>query len=181
MTLDLICSKLRIKRGELKPNDILLLRRARESLNYLWSDAGMSFTPKIHGVLAHAAEQAERIGGIGDLLEDDLEQLRQISTKITDRTSRIKNKVLQARSHSQMEAKLNNREIIARTTESKTISKREFKKQRVDAVARGAQAKVERDMSRVETLASVEEKPYARMVSYYESEKANLLNSSADG
>ena len=181
VTLDLICSKLRIKRGELKPNDILLLRRGRESLNYLWSEAGMSFTPKIHGVIAHAAEQAERIGGIGDLLEDDLEQLHQISKKITDRTSRIKNKVQQARSHSQMEAKLNNREIIARTTESKTISKREFKKQRVDAVARGAQAKVERDMSRVDTLASVEEKPYARMVSYYESEKANLLNSSADG
>jgi hypothetical protein len=40
---------------------------------------------------------------------------------------------------------------------------------------------VERDMSRAETLASVEEKPYTRMVSYYESEKANLLNSSADG
>jgi hypothetical protein len=124
VTLDLICSKLRIKHGELKPQDILLLRRARESLNYLWSEAGMSFTPKIHGVLAHAAEQAERLGGIGDLLEDDLEQLHQISKKITDRTSRIKNKAQQERSHLQMEAKLNNREIIARTTESKAKTKR---------------------------------------------------------
>jgi len=35
VTLDLICSKLRIKRGESNINDIQLLRRARESLNYL--------------------------------------------------------------------------------------------------------------------------------------------------
>jgi len=76
--LDLICSKLQIKRGELNINDIQLLRRARESLNYLWSKAGMSFTPKIHGVLAHAMQQAERIGGIGDLLLVDLEHLHQI-------------------------------------------------------------------------------------------------------
>jgi hypothetical protein len=80
-----------------------------------------------------------------------------------------------------MEAKLNNCEVIVRTTESKVKSKREFKKQRVDTFARGAQAKVERDISQIETLTSVEENPYARMVSYYESEKANFLNSSADG
>ncbi len=78
VTLDLLCSELLIKRGELKPHEILLLRMAQESLNYLWSEVSMSFTPKTHGVLAHAADQAERIGGIGDLLKDDLEQLHQI-------------------------------------------------------------------------------------------------------
>jgi len=123
VTLDLICSKLRIKRGESNINDIQLLRRARESLNYLWSKAGMSFTPKIHGVLAHVMQQAERIGGIGDLLEDDLEHLHQILKKITDQPSRIKNKMQQARSHSQMEAKVNNSKIMARTIESKDESK----------------------------------------------------------
>jgi hypothetical protein len=70
--------KLQIKHGELKPQDILLLRQARERLNYLWSEAGMSFTPKIGGVLAHAAEHVERAGGIGDLLEDNLEERHQI-------------------------------------------------------------------------------------------------------
>jgi len=144
VTLDLICSKLQIMRGELNITDIQLLR---ESLNYLWSRAGMSFTPKIHGVLAHAMQQAKRIGGIGDLLEDDLEHIHQISKKITDQTSRIKNKMQQARSHSQMEEKLNNREIMARTIESKDESKHLFKKQRVDATARAAQAKVEIDTS----------------------------------
>jgi hypothetical protein len=40
--------------------------------------------PKIHGVLAHAVEQVERINGIGDLLEDDLEHVHQMSKKIAD-------------------------------------------------------------------------------------------------
>jgi len=65
--------------------------------------AGLSFTPKIHGVLAHASDQVELIGGIGDLLEDDLEHLHQMSQKISYRTGRIKNAVQQALSHSKME------------------------------------------------------------------------------
>jgi hypothetical protein len=68
----------------------------------LWNSAGLSFTPKIHGVLSHAVEQVECLQGIGDLLEDDLECLHQMSKKIADRTNRIKKKDKQARSHSQM-------------------------------------------------------------------------------
>jgi len=49
VTLDLICSKLQIKHGELKPNQ-----------RDLWSEVGISFMPKIHhGALAHAMQQAE--------------------------------------------------------------------------------------------------------------------------
>ncbi len=76
------------------------LRRVIESLDYLWEHAGLSFTPKIHGRLAHASNQVELLGGIGDMLENDLEHLHQISKKISDRTSRIKNKHQQALSHS---------------------------------------------------------------------------------
>jgi hypothetical protein len=82
VTLDLICSKIRIKRGEIKDSDILEVKRASRSLDYLWNSAGLSFTPKIHGVLSHAAEQVERLNGIGDLLEDDLEHLHQMSKKL---------------------------------------------------------------------------------------------------
>jgi hypothetical protein len=123
----------------------------------------------------------ERLKGIGDLLEDDLEQLHQVSKKITDQTSRIKNKHQQARSHSQMEAKLNNAEIISRTQHSLAASKRAYKRKRVDAVERAVLAKMERDEQRRETISGVEEKLYSRMVSFYESKKATLLNSSADG
>jgi hypothetical protein len=82
VTMDLICSKIRVKRGELKGSDVAEVKRAKESLDYLWSSAGLSFMPKIHGLLAHAVEQVERLNGIGDLLEDDLEHLHQMSKKL---------------------------------------------------------------------------------------------------
>jgi hypothetical protein len=45
----------------------------------------------------------------------------------------------------------------------------------VDSVARGAEAKLERDSSRIETLATIEEKPYSRIISFYENEKTKQL------
>ncbi len=54
------------------------------NLNYLWSQAGLSFMSKIHGMLALAADQVQHLGGIGDMLEDDLEHLHQVSKRIID-------------------------------------------------------------------------------------------------
>jgi hypothetical protein len=164
----------------LQDNDLSELRRAIESLDYLWEHAGLSFTPKIHGMLAHAADQVELLGGIGDMLEDDLEHLHQISKKISDRTSRIKNKHQQALSHSQMESKLQNKEIISKTMESQLDAKRVFKKARVDSSERVAQAKQERDISRIDKLVEVEAKPFRKIISFYENEKASLLNSAVE-
>jgi hypothetical protein len=96
---------------------------------YLWSQAGLSFTPKIHGMLAHAADQVEHLGGIDDMLEDDLEHLHQVSKKISDRTSKIKNITRQALSHSKIEATLNNKEIIEKMKESQLGSKRASRSQ----------------------------------------------------
>jgi hypothetical protein len=59
VTMALICSNIQIRRGEPKENDILELKRAQLSLDYLWSAAGLKFSPKIHGVLSHAVEQVE--------------------------------------------------------------------------------------------------------------------------
>jgi hypothetical protein len=157
---------------------VIVLRRSIEKLNYLWSHAGLSFTPKIHGMLGHAADQVELLGGIGDMLEDDLEHLHQVSKKITDRTNKIKNITQQALSHSKIEAKLNNKEIIEKTKASQLSSKRAFKKSRIDVFEHAAQAKIERDRSHAETLAEVEQKPY-RLVSFYESEKNKLMEDDA--
>ncbi len=44
----------------MKPHDARLLRRSQ---NYSWSEFVMSFASKLHGVHAHAADQAEGIGG----------------------------------------------------------------------------------------------------------------------
>jgi hypothetical protein len=100
-----------MKHGDPTLDDFATLERSLVNLDYLWEQAGMNYTPKIHGVLSHAVEQMKRFGGIGDLLEDDLEHLHQTLKKNSDRTSRIKNKIQQAESHSKMEAKLNNKEM----------------------------------------------------------------------
>jgi hypothetical protein len=45
------------------------------TMDYLWSQAGPRFTPKIHGILYHALHQWKLLGGFGDMLEDHLEHL----------------------------------------------------------------------------------------------------------
>jgi hypothetical protein len=93
----------------MRVEDFAILERSLVNLDYIWTQAGMNYTPEIHGVLSHAAEQINRLGGIGDRLEDDLEHLHQTSKKISHRTSKIKNKIQQAESHSKMEIMLNNK------------------------------------------------------------------------
>jgi hypothetical protein len=77
-----------------------------------------------------------------------------------------------------MEAKFNNKDIIEKTRESQLSSKRAYKKARTGSVERAAQTKIERDNSRIETLVEVEQKPYSRLVSFYESKKSELLKDS---
>jgi hypothetical protein len=55
------------------------------------------------------------------------------------------------------------------------LPERACKKPRIDALERAAHAKSERDNSRFETLSEVEQKPYRRLVSFYESEKSKLM------
>ena len=167
---------MRLKRGQPQPSDFQILRRALNNLDYLWTQAGLSYTPKIHGILGHAYTQMEQLGGFGDLLEDDLEHLHQTSKRITDRTSRIKSKMQQALSHSKIEAKQNHIEVRDATMKQKIDSKREFKVRKADAISRGVEAKAERDEKRMTTLVSVEQKQHQKHLTFHEKEKLRLLN-----
>jgi hypothetical protein len=138
---------------------------------------GLSYTPKIHGMLGHAYRQMEQLGGFGDLLEDDLEHLHQMSKRITDRTSRIKSRTQQTLSHSKIEAKQNHVEVRDATMKQKLEFKREFKVVReADAISRGVEAKAERDEKRMTTLTAVEQKHHERHLTFHEKEKLRLLN-----
>ncbi len=66
-----------MKHGESIAEDFAILERSLVNLDYLWTQAGMNYSPEIHGVLSHAAEQMKRLGAIGDLLENGLERLHQ--------------------------------------------------------------------------------------------------------
>ncbi len=114
----MIASKVHVKQGALRDDDICDLWRSIQNLDYLWNSAGLSFTPKIHGMLAHATDQIECLGGNGHMLEDDLGHMHQVSQKISHRTSRIKNFTQQALSHSKIESRLQKQEIIEKTMES---------------------------------------------------------------
>jgi hypothetical protein len=92
-----------------------------------------------------------------------------------DQTSKIKDVTKKAFAHSKIEAKHNNKEIIAKTRASQLSSKRVFKKPTMDAADRAAKANNERDGKRFETLAEVEQQSYTRLVSFYESKK-NTIN-----
>jgi hypothetical protein len=74
------------------------------------------------------------------------DHLHQQSKRERERTSRLKNEVQQAISHSKMEAKLQNKEIIQKTSESRADAMRSFKKRRTDSKV---EAKIERDLARM--------------------------------
>ncbi len=118
----------------------------------------------------------QRLNGFGDLLEDDLEHLHQISKTISDSTSCIKSKEQQALTHSKMEAKFNNKDIKSSISKSQEQGKRTFKKCTFDALARSTIQKEERDASHMKTLDVLEEKKQPKIVSYYEMEKSRLLS-----
>ena len=114
---------MRIKNGLPTQEDFAILQRALKNLDYAWTQAGLSYTPKIHGILCHAFQQMQRLNGFRDLLEDDLEHLHQISRTVSDSTCRIKSKVQQAVTHSKLEAKFNNKDIKSAISKSQALGK----------------------------------------------------------
>ena len=161
-TLDIISSKIRLKYQEPNDDDYSNLSKALENLEYLWKISGMSYTPKIHGVLVHALEQMKRLNGIGDILEDDIEHMHQTSARIEFRMSRIKNKSQQALVHSRIEHVQNSHAIKAKLEMSQKESKRNFKNRNddLDSGLKKKKMKLERDSSRLETLDLVGTKPH---------------------
>jgi hypothetical protein len=69
-----------------------ILQKALHNLHYRWNNAGLSYTPKMHSVLVHALEQMRECQGMGDMLEDDVEQTHQLAAKIEAWISRMKDK-----------------------------------------------------------------------------------------
>ena len=181
VTLDSLCSKLRMKHGETQEEDYMAAEKYLENLHYLWMQANLTVTPKVHGLLNHAVYQMRHFKGIGDTLEDDVERIHQISAKIEARVSRMKNKAQQAVVHSKMEAIQNCNLVKDRIEAFQLLSKRVFKKRNIELCAqeRGKKMKKERDDSRTETLHLLESKPHAKLLTSHEISKAELLAKSS--
>lgn len=102
-----------------------------------------------------AKKAAQRVG---DLLENDLGHLHQMSKAISDHTSRIKNKQQQAFSHSKIEVKLDNKDIEAIIKQVQVKTKRVMSKWPYDAISKSDSAKTETDVNWLQTLVQVERK-----------------------
>ncbi len=90
--LDTISSKLHKKTGETTEDDYKVLEVSITNLNFLWLQANLIFTPKLHSTLEHSLDHKKHFNGIGDMLEDDVEHIHQIAAKIEAWVSLMKNK-----------------------------------------------------------------------------------------
>jgi len=106
----------------------------------------------------------KRLKRIGDLLEDDIEHMHQISARIESRTNRMKNKSQQAFVYSQIENGQNSQEVKLKMESSQHDSKRDFKRKdtELDSSLKEKKLKSDRDSSRLETLNLIDTKPYQR-------------------
>jgi hypothetical protein len=89
-----ICSKLCKKTGQTTEEYYNVLKVSIANLNFLWLQANLSFTPKLHSTLEHSLDHMEYFNRIEGMLEDDVEHIKQIAAKIKARVSQMKNKVL---------------------------------------------------------------------------------------
>jgi hypothetical protein len=125
--LDVITSKIRLKFGDPCEEDFIILETALNKLRELWDAADLAQTPKVHSLLEHAVKQMSCFGGIGDILEDDIERYHQIACRFEHRTARINQPQKRAAVQSQMESTALNKEVNQHVAYSKQLSKRILK------------------------------------------------------
>jgi hypothetical protein len=101
---DYLFSMARTPNGELTPQILKELKRCLRVTMLKWRDLRLSMKmPKIHALEDHLAAMMERWNGIGDFLEDFIEQAHQFGMKEEKRTANMRDRVRAANSHSKWE------------------------------------------------------------------------------
>jgi hypothetical protein len=137
-----IFSKIHAKKpGEPTQEDYDILEKSVANLNYLWTQAHLNFTPKLHSTLEHSLDHMGQFNGIGDMLEDDVEHMQQIAAKMEARVL----------VHSKMEPMQNSCEIREAMENSIQLSKRTFKNE-LQTYSKLNEAKEERESKRMENV-----------------------------
>jgi hypothetical protein len=62
---------MRMKHGAPTESDNEILECSLMNLDILWRQAGISFTPKIYGILCHAFQHMKWLNDFGGIFEDD--------------------------------------------------------------------------------------------------------------
>lgn len=103
--------------------------------------------------------------------------MHQLSARIENRVSRMKNKGQQAYMHSKIEVIQNCAEVKDKIEASQVAAKRVIKNRNPEicALTRAKRAKLERDKGRAETLASFEVHNHSKIKKLHDGKKDELL------
>jgi hypothetical protein len=87
--LDLMFSILRKEYGEVNKDDLEAYKSSAEQAVLLWRNLDLNYTPSFHYVHKEALRLLTMHGGVGELLEDHLEQSHQKMDRIHQRLARL--------------------------------------------------------------------------------------------
>jgi hypothetical protein len=147
---DYLFSMARTPTGELTEAILDETRRCLRVTMLKWRDLRLSMKmPKIHGLEDHLIASMEQWNGIGDFLEDFIEQAHQFGMKEEKRTANMRDRVKAASSHSRWEwAEKTCSDVRKAKEEVKQMTDR---KRKAENVPLGRQRESEKRRKRMET------------------------------
>jgi hypothetical protein len=176
-SLDIVCSVLRLPYGTPAEADYDKLDQALIQVDKIWKEFDLSYTPKYHGLDTHAAAQMKRIGGFGDMLEDDLEKSHQDCDRFGQRVARLKSAPLKAAAFSHHERTINDPKVQA--TRAAVIARTTRKRKEAGptkAQGNTATKKAAREDGRDEHLSTEQSKPAGPVIQPHEISKKEYKN-----
>ena len=152
------------------------LETALTALQELWKAANLNHTPKLHSLLMHALPQMRMFGGIGDILEDDVEKMHQIAGQSESRVARLKSASSRALAEAKIEAISKNSLVKQHVEKLQQSTKRKFSdgKSRLAQVEKRKCLKDEHVQKEVAAVRVLCEKPPPKLVTAHERLKAEL-------
>ena len=161
--LDGVFSLARTRCGDLDESKISLTKRMIEAVLIMWRNLRFSMRgTKIHGLEDHVVQQMELYNGIGDFLEDFVEQSHQDGIRDELRTRNLERSKAYV-SHSRWEWKNNTVKIQEAKNEVKIKTSRKRKRGVVQTLHN---KKIGRDEKRMASLAAVESGRFTMIQDY---------------
>jgi hypothetical protein len=161
--LDGVFAIARTPYGKMTEQKRILLNRFVNALMKLWRYLRLSTKgPKIHGVEDHLRQQINEIGGIGDFLEDFVEQGHQSGVKDEIRTKGL-NRIKAFEAHSNWEYRNNRVGVILAKEE---VKRKTCRKRKRSANERRTESKISRERKRLRSVESVESGKYSMIDDY---------------
>jgi hypothetical protein len=149
--------------GEMSDDKRLLMDRTVNALMKMWRYLRLSTKgPKIHGVEDHLRDQMNEVGGIGDFLEDFVEQGHQTGVKDEIRTKGL-NRMKAFIAHSNWEFR-NNRVGVVLAKEE--VKRKTGRKRKRNANTRMIESKISRETKRLKSIEDVESGRYSLIDDY---------------